>query len=80
VIAFQGKETAAPITEAGVILIAADQDESASQVQLGEALVRVFSEKEFRLQLVRRSRVAQDEYFSVPSIAARYTEFLNPPR
>jgi glycosyltransferase involved in cell wall biosynthesis len=80
VIAFQGKETAAPITEAGVILIAADQDESALQAQLGEAIVRVFSEKEFRLQLVRRSHAAQDQYFSVPSIADRYTEFLNPPR
>lgn len=79
VIAFHGKEAAAPITEAGVILIAADQDETDLQVQLGEALVRVLSDRESRIQLVKRSRAAQDQFFSWPSIAARYTEFLNPP-
>jgi glycosyltransferase involved in cell wall biosynthesis len=79
VIAFQGKETAAPITEAGVILIAADQDESELQTQLGEAIVRVLSEKEFRTQLVKRSRIAQDQFFSWPSITARYAKFLIDP-
>jgi glycosyltransferase involved in cell wall biosynthesis len=78
VVAFQGKETAAPITEAGVILIAADQDESELQTQLGEAIVRVLSEKEFRTQLVKRSRIAQDQFFSWSSIAARYAELLSP--
>ncbi|HEY1422484.1 MAG TPA: hypothetical protein VGF20_03455 [Candidatus Acidoferrum sp.] len=79
VIGFRGKETASPITDAGVVLIAADQDESQLQIQLGDALVRVLSEKEFRTQLVERSRTAQDQFFSWPSIAARYAEFLSPP-
>jgi hypothetical protein len=79
VIALQGRETATPITDAGVILLPEDLDESALQVQLGEALVRVLSESVLRLQLVQRSRFAQEEYFSWQSIAARYAEFLRQP-
>ena len=76
VVAFRGKETASPITDAGVTLIDVDQDEPKLQSQLGKALVRVLSEKELRVQLVRRSRAAQDQYFSWSSIATRYAEFL----
>lgn len=79
VIAFEGKETASPITEAGVILIAAEQGESELQAELGEAIVRVLTDQEFRVQLVNRSRTAQEQFFSWPSIAARYAEFLNLP-
>jgi glycosyltransferase involved in cell wall biosynthesis len=78
VIAFQGQETASPITDAGVILIAADLDEAALQTQLGDALVRVLSNHEFRLQCVQRSRATQKQFFSWPAIAARYAEFLDP--
>jgi glycosyltransferase involved in cell wall biosynthesis len=76
VIALQGKETASPITDAGVILLSQDFDEATLQSKLGEALVRVFSDNEFRLELIQRSRAAQDRHFSWPAIAARYAEFL----
>jgi glycosyltransferase involved in cell wall biosynthesis len=79
VIALQGRETAAPVTEAGVILLPGNLNETALQVQLGEALVRVLSETVFRLQLVQRSRVAHEKYFSWQTIAARYAEFLHKP-
>ena len=77
VIALQGKETASPITDAGVILLSEDFDEATLQSKLGEALMRVFSDNEFRLKLIQRSRAAQKTYFSWPAIAARYAEFLD---
>jgi len=76
VIALQGRETAAPVTEAGVILLPENLGETALQVQLGEALVRVLSETVLRLQLVQRSGFAHEKYFSWQAIAARYSEFL----
>jgi hypothetical protein len=78
-IALQGRETASPITDAGVILLPENLDETALQVQLGEALVRVISENVLRLQLMQRSRFAQEKYFSWETIAARYAEFLQQP-
>jgi glycosyltransferase involved in cell wall biosynthesis len=79
VIALQGRETASPITDAGVILLSENLDETALQVQLGEALVRVISENVLRLQLMQRSRFAHEKYFSWETIAARYAEFLQQP-
>jgi glycosyltransferase involved in cell wall biosynthesis len=76
VIALQGKETAPPITEAGVLLVPEDLDEAVLQAHLGEALVKVLSERSYRLELVHRSRSAQEKYFSWQAIAARYAEFL----
>ncbi len=76
VIASQGKETAPPITEAGVLLVPEDLDEAALQTQLGESLVKVLSENDYRQQLARRSRAAQEKYFSWQAIAARFAEFL----
>jgi glycosyltransferase involved in cell wall biosynthesis len=77
VIALQGSETASPITDAGVILLSEDFDEATLQSKLGEALVRVFSDDEFRRELIQRSRAAQQTYFSWHAIAARYAEFLD---
>jgi hypothetical protein len=76
VISLQGKETASPITEAGVILLPDSLDEVLLRQQLGEALVRVLSENNLRLDLVQRSQRAQEKYFSWQAIAARFSELL----
>lgn len=78
VIAFEGRETASPITEAGVVLVPEELDEATLQTQLGEALVRILSENDLHLQLVQRSQAAQEKYFSWQAIAARYSEILEP--
>ena len=79
VIALQGAETAAPITEAGVILLPEALDETSLAARLGEALVRVLSDRNLRVQLVERSRAAHDSHLSWPAIAAKYAEFLQRP-
>ncbi len=71
VVALDGPETASPITEAGVVF--ADQKR---QRGLGEALLKVLSDQEYRASLAERSRRAQDKYFSWKAIAARYAEAL----
>jgi glycosyltransferase involved in cell wall biosynthesis len=71
VIAYGGPETAAPITEAGVILVSPERKE-----ELGEALVRVLSDREYRASLAERSRRAYEQYFSWKAIAARYAEAI----
>jgi glycosyltransferase involved in cell wall biosynthesis len=76
VIAFEGSETGSPITDAGVILLPQGLDETTLRAQLGEALVRVLSQDDLRLQLVQRSRIAHEKYFSWPAIAARYMKVL----
>jgi glycosyltransferase involved in cell wall biosynthesis len=76
VVALEGRETASPITEAGVMLLPEEGDETDLQMQMGNALVRILSERDLRLSLVRRSREAQEEFFSWPAIAKRYANFL----
>jgi glycosyltransferase involved in cell wall biosynthesis len=71
VIAFGGPETAAPITEAGVVLVSREKPE-----ERGEALVRVLSDGEYRASLAGRSRRAYGQYFSWKAIAARYAEAI----
>jgi glycosyltransferase involved in cell wall biosynthesis len=73
VIAYGGPETAAPITEAGVVLVSPEEEEKDG---LGEALVRVLSEREYRTSLAERSRRAYEQYFTWKAIAARYAEAL----
>jgi glycosyltransferase involved in cell wall biosynthesis len=70
-IAFSGSETAAPITEAGVVLISEGNDQ-----ELGPALVRVLSNDEYRKSLGSQSRDAYERYFSWAQIARNYTEAL----
>ncbi|MGH9740762.1 MAG: hypothetical protein ACRD51_00250 [Candidatus Acidiferrum sp.] len=71
VVAFEGPETASPITEAGVVF--ADRTR---QGGVGEALVKVLSDEEYGASLAERSRRAQVAYFSWKAIAERYAETL----
>ena len=72
VIAFEGAETAPPITDAGVVLVPqGDQD------ALNAALVRVLSDEHYRTDLVARSRAAYQDHFAWPAIAGRFTAILN---
>ncbi len=78
VIALQGSETAPPITTAGVFLLPGSLDEEKLQIQIGEALVRVLSQNDLRLELIRRSCAMYEQFFAWPAIAKRYAEFLQP--
>lgn len=71
VVAFDGPETASPITEAGVVF--ADRNR---QRGVGEALLKVLSDPEYRASLAACSRRAQEKYFSWKAIAERYAEAL----
>jgi len=73
VIAYLGSETAPPITDAGVVLVAVDQPR-----QLHASLVRVLSDADYRNDLAARSRAIFQAHFAWPSIAARFANFLNP--
>ena len=73
VVALDGPETAPPITEAGVVFA-----DPKRQRGLGEALLKVLSDAEYRGLLTERSRRAQEKYFSWKAIAARYAEELRP--
>ena len=75
VIAQEGSETAPPITDAGVVLVPADDP-----AELGPALVRVLTDHNYRASLAERSRNAQDRYFSWTIIAAQYLRTLGEPR
>jgi glycosyltransferase involved in cell wall biosynthesis len=71
VVALDGPETASPITEAGVVFA-----DPKRQRGIGEALLKVLSDAEYRRLLAERSRRAQEKYFSWKAIAARYAEAL----
>ncbi|HEX9457103.1 MAG TPA: glycosyltransferase family 4 protein [Candidatus Acidoferrum sp.] len=74
VIAFAGSETAAPITDAGVVLVPGE-----NKTALGDALVRVLSDRDYHARLAERSRAAHKNHFSWEAIAARYASVLNAP-
>jgi glycosyltransferase involved in cell wall biosynthesis len=71
VIAFEGPETAAPITEAGLAIFSPQR-----KGDLGDVLLRVLEDEHYRASLAQRSLLAQRQYFSWPVIAARYAEFM----
>ena len=71
VIAFEGPETAPPITEAGLAFFSPKR-----KGDLGDVLLRVLEDEHFRTSLAQRSLLAQRQYFSWRAIAARYAEFL----
>lgn len=71
VIAYEGQETAAPITEAGLALYSPQR-----KGDLGDVLVRVLEDEHHRISLAQRSWRAQREYFSWRAIAAQYAKFL----
>jgi len=72
VVAFEGPETAPPITEAGLALYSPQR-----KGDLGDVLVRVLEDEHYRTTLAQRSWLAQAQYFSWRVIAARYAEFLH---
>jgi glycosyltransferase involved in cell wall biosynthesis len=71
VIAFEGPETAAPITEAGLAFFSPQR-----KGDLGNVLLHVLEDQHYRASLAQRSLSAQRLYFSWHTIAARYAEFM----
>jgi glycosyltransferase involved in cell wall biosynthesis len=71
VVAFEGPETAAPITEAGLALFSPQR-----KGDLGDVLLRVLEDEPYRASLAQRSLLAHRQYFSWSAIAARYAEFM----
>jgi glycosyltransferase involved in cell wall biosynthesis len=71
VIACEGTETAAPITEAGVAFFSPQR-----KGDLGDVLLRVLQDEHYRTSLAQRSWLVQRQYFSWRAIAAQYAEFL----
>lgn len=74
VIAFEGPETAPPITDAGLAIYSPQR-----KGDLGHVLVRVLEDEHYRASLAQRSWVAQQQHFSWRVIAARYAEFMRMP-
>jgi glycosyltransferase involved in cell wall biosynthesis len=71
VIAYRGRETAAPVTDAGVVLVERDNPS-----ELGEAVLRVATDSTMRSELCERSARAQKLFFSWSAIAERYIEAI----
>jgi hypothetical protein len=71
VIAYSGSETAAPLTDAGVVLVSANRPDD-----LHAALVRVLSNTAYRIDLGARSRAAYQAHFAWDTIAARFATLL----
>jgi glycosyltransferase involved in cell wall biosynthesis len=71
VIAFEGPETAPPITEAGLALYSPQR-----KGDLSDVLLRVLEDKHYRASLAQKSWLAQAAYFSWRAIAERYAVFL----
>jgi hypothetical protein len=75
-IALEGGETAAPVTEAGVLLVPNDLEQAELESRLGTALVALLSDQDLRAQLVQRSRKAAEVHFAWPAVAGAYAKFL----
>jgi hypothetical protein len=71
VIAFEGLETAAPITEAGLALFSPQR-----KGDLGDVLLRALQDEHCRASLAQRSLLAHRQYISWCAIAAHYAEFM----
>lgn len=71
VVAYEGWETAAPVTSAGVVLVP-----GTTANEFGPALLRVLQDSTYRAELAERSRKAQTQHFSWPAIAAQYANAL----
>jgi glycosyltransferase involved in cell wall biosynthesis len=72
VIAFEGPETAPPITEAGLATYLPSR-----KGDLCDVLLRVLQDQHYRASLAQQSWVAQQQHFSWPAIAQKYAAFLN---
>lgn len=71
VVAYSGSETAAPITEAGVVLVP-----PGNQQGLNSALLRVLSDSKYRAILAEASRNAYQKHFCWRAIAERFAAVL----
>jgi len=70
-VAHVGRETAWPITDAGVVLVSPlDPNE------LNNALIRVLSDPELRASLRQQNALAYRQHFSWPAIAVRFAALL----
>jgi glycosyltransferase involved in cell wall biosynthesis len=72
VVAYGGRETAAPITNAGVVLVPEGDHQKFS-----EALVQILTDQQYRSELSVLSRNAHALYFSWDAIAMKYLAALN---
>jgi glycosyltransferase involved in cell wall biosynthesis len=72
VIAFEGPETGAPVTEAGVMLV-----REGDTAAMGETLAQVLRDDALRSELRQKSLEARDKYFSWDVIAADFLQVLN---
>ena len=70
---YRGPETAAPITEAGVMLV-----ENGNQDELAEALVRILSDERLYRGLCERSAMVAERDFSWDRIASKFAEAFSP--
>lgn len=66
---YRGPETAAPITEAGVMLV-----ENGNQDELAEALMRILNDAKLYHDLCQRSAVVAERDFSWDAIASKFAE------
>ena len=66
---YRGPETAAPITEAGVMLV-----ENGNRDELAEALLRMLSDAKLYRELCQRSAVVAEREFSWDAIASKFAE------
>lgn len=71
IIASAGRQTAGPITEAGIVLVDPGNPQSA-----GEALTRVLQDSRYRESLAERSRIAYSKYFAWDAIAQAYLQAM----
>ena len=74
VVGYRSEETAFPVTEAGVVLVAPQDRDS-----LAEGLVRVLADDDWRQQLRTRSCAAQKQYFSWEVISGLFLDLLGRP-
>ena len=72
IIAYRGRETGFPLTEAGVLFVPQDDADS-----LGNELARVLLDRELRLALSERNLRVFREWFSWDRIADRWLQALN---
>jgi glycosyltransferase involved in cell wall biosynthesis len=71
IVAYKGRETGFPLTEAGIIFVPQDDVDS-----LGKELIRVLQDRELRLRLSERNLKLFREWFSWDRIAERWVEVL----
>ena len=71
VIAYAGSETAAPITEAGIVFVPQGQPDA-----LHAALIHVLQDPVYRAGLAQRSQVAYQTHFSWTAIALQFASLL----